>query len=56
MQHIVAIGDSLPIRDANMKATGRFKYVGDIKKPNMLHARLIPSKYWMDDITILKRS
>ena len=43
MQHIMAIGDSLPIRDANMKVTGCFKYVGDIKKPNMLHARLLTS-------------
>ena len=43
MQHIMAIGDSLPIRDAKMKATGRFRYVGDIKKPNMLHARLLTS-------------
>ncbi|MEL7608247.1 MAG: molybdopterin cofactor-binding domain-containing protein [Bacillota bacterium] len=43
MQRIMAIGDSLPIRDANMKATGRFRFVGDIKKPNMLHARLLTS-------------
>ncbi len=43
MQHSMAIGGSLPIHDANMKVTGRLKYVGDIKKQNMLHARLLTS-------------
>ncbi len=38
-----AIGDSLPIRDAELKVTGRKQYVGDMRVPGMLHAALLCS-------------
>ena len=40
MKTCSAIGDSLPIRDAELKVTGRKQYVGDMRVPGMLHAAL----------------
>ena len=37
------IGDSYPIRDAYLKATGRLRYCPDIDVPNTLHAALLLS-------------
>lgn len=38
------IGNSYPIKDAALKVTGQLKYVGDMKLPNMLHAKLLLSE------------
>ena len=35
------IGHSYPIKDAGMKVTGQLKYVGDMKLPNMLYAKIL---------------
>lgn len=35
------LGKSAPIRDAALKVTGRKKYVGDMKLPGMLHAKVL---------------
>jgi CO/xanthine dehydrogenase Mo-binding subunit len=43
MKTCSAIGDSLPIRDAELKVTGRKQYVGDMRVPGMLHAALLCS-------------
>lgn len=43
MKTYSAIGDSLPIRDAELKVTGRKQYVGDMRVPGMLHAALLCS-------------
>lgn len=43
MKTCSAIGDSLPIRDAALKVTGRKQYVGDMRVPGMLHAALLCS-------------
>lgn len=37
------IGNSYPVKDANLKVTGQLKYVGDMKLPNMLHAKMLLS-------------
>lgn len=37
MKTCSAIGDSLPIRDAELKVTGRKQYVGDMRVPGILH-------------------
>lgn len=37
------IGKSIPIHDAKEKATGKTKYVGDMKRTGMLYARLLLS-------------
>lgn len=37
------IGNSYPIKDASLKATGQIKYVGDMKLPNMLHGKMLLS-------------
>ena len=43
MKTYSAIGDSLPVRDAELKVTGRKQYVGDMRVPGMLHAALLCS-------------
>lgn len=43
MKTYSAIGDSLPIRDAELKVTGRKQYVGDMRVPGMFHAALLCS-------------
>lgn len=35
------VGARVPIRDAVVKATGQLKYVGDMKLPRMLHAKVL---------------
>lgn len=35
------IGNRYPIRDAALKVTGELKYVGDMKLPNMLYAKML---------------
>lgn len=35
------IGNKYPIRDAALKVTGELKYVGDMKFPNMLYAKML---------------
>lgn len=35
------IGNKYPIRDAALKVTGELKYVGDMKLPNMLYAKML---------------
>ncbi|MDF2674537.1 MAG: xanthine dehydrogenase, partial [Clostridiales bacterium] len=35
------IGNKYPIRDAALKVTGDLKYVGDMKLPNMLYAKIL---------------
>jgi len=37
------IGKSIPIHDAALKVSGQMKYIGDIKLPNMLHAKMLLS-------------
>lgn len=44
------IGNSYPVKDANLKVTGQLKYVGDMKMPNMLHAKLLLSPVAHADI------
>ncbi|MCC6147885.1 MAG: molybdopterin-dependent oxidoreductase [Anaerolineaceae bacterium] len=39
------IGKSAPIRDAVLKATGELKYVGDMKMPEMLVAKMLLSPH-----------
>ena len=39
------IGKQVPIRDAVLKVTGEMKYVGDMKLPRMLTAKLLLSPY-----------
>ena len=39
------IGKFVPIRDAVLKVTGEMKYVGDMKLPRMLSAKLLLSPY-----------
>lgn len=36
-----AIGSRVPIRDADLKVTGSLRYVGDLKLPHMLHAKIL---------------
>lgn len=38
------IGNSYSIKDAALKVTGQLKYVGDMKLPNMLYAKLLLSE------------
>lgn len=45
MSKAKVIGSQLPIRDAVLKVTGEMKYVGDMKLPRMLTAKLLPSPY-----------
>lgn len=35
------IGTDVPVRDAALKVTGQFKYVGDMTLPHMLHAKVL---------------
>ena len=35
------IGTDMPVRDAALKVTGQFKYVGDMTLPHMLHAKVL---------------
>lgn len=35
------VGNKYPIRDAALKVTGELKYVGDMKLPNMLYAKML---------------
>lgn len=35
------VGNKYPIRDAALKVTGELKYVGDMKLPNMLYAKVL---------------
>ena len=35
------IGTDMPVRDAALKVTGQFKYVGDMTLPHMLHAKVV---------------
>ena len=37
------IGNSYPVKDANLKVTGQLKYVGDMKLPNMLYGKMLLS-------------
>ena len=34
------IGTDMPVRDAALKVTGQFKYVGDMTLPHMLHGEM----------------
>lgn len=40
-QQSYGVGDSKPIRDAALKVTGRKMYVGDMKLPGMLYAKVL---------------
>ena len=44
------IGSSYPVKDAALKVTGQLKYVGDMKMPGMLHAKLLLSTVAHADI------
>ena len=39
------IGKQIPIRDAVLKVTGEMKYVGDMKLPRMLIAKMLLSPH-----------
>lgn len=39
------IGKSIPVRDAAAKVTGQIQYIGDMKLPGMLHAKMLFSPH-----------
>ncbi|MCB6202269.1 xanthine dehydrogenase family protein molybdopterin-binding subunit [Extibacter muris] len=39
------IGASVPVRDASLKVTGQIRYVGDMKLPGMLYAKMLYSPH-----------
>ncbi len=43
------IGTDMPVRDAALKVTGQFKYVGDMTLPHMLHAKVLFSLWPMPE-------
>jgi CO/xanthine dehydrogenase Mo-binding subunit len=45
MQNLCSVGKRIPKLDAADKATGRVKYIQDLKVPGMLHAKILYSKY-----------
>ena len=45
MQNLCSVGQRIPKLDAIDKATGRVKYIQDLKTPGMLHGKILYSKY-----------
>jgi xanthine dehydrogenase molybdenum-binding subunit len=45
MQNLCSVGKRIPKLDAVDKATGRVKYIQDLKVPGMLHGKILYSKY-----------
>ncbi|MEL7610579.1 MAG: xanthine dehydrogenase subunit XdhA [Bacillota bacterium] len=55
MKECNAVGKSVPRIDAWAKATGAAKYVGDMQRPNMLHAKILRSPLahaWIKQIDV----
>src|SRR5210317_1884181 len=45
MQNLCSVGKRVPKLDAVDKATGRVKYIQDLKVPGMLYGKILYSKY-----------
>ena len=45
MQDLCSVGKRVPKLDAVDKATGRVKYIQDLKVPGMLYGKILYSKY-----------
>ena len=45
MQNLCSVGKRVPKLDAVDKATGRVKYIQDLKVPGMLFGKILYSKY-----------